>query len=293
MLDSKKLTANENIHLTDEIALVAPMSTPFFTLLMGKGLYVDSKGKFHTWREKTLDGTADITVDEGADASVFVNSNRAELNNVMEIFMKATQVSGTAQATGAVGDLFAQEINDRLVELAIGIEKKLIAGVKNDGAVGKRAMDGILNFVDANNVVNGATANVITEAEIKSLARKLFEAGNEAGEFYALVGADIKDQIDELYKDRYSYQHVTNEFGIVVDSINTAYGKINFVLDRYMPADKIVAFDVNAIKVAFLRQPQFEALGKTGDSEKGIVVAEATLEVGSKKAVAVYNMATA
>ncbi|KAF2425584.1 SU10 major capsid protein [Bacillus subtilis] len=290
MLDSKKLTAQENIHLTDEIALVAPMSTPFFTLLLSKGLYVDSQGKFHTWREKTLDGTADITVDEGADASVFVNSNRAELNNVMEIFMKATQVSGTAQATGKVGDLFAQEINDRLVELAIGIEKKLIAGIKNDGATGKRAMDGILSFVDAGNVVNGATVDVITEAEIKAVARKLFEAGNEAGEFYALVGADIKDQIDELYKDRYSYQHVTNEFGIVVDSINTAYGKINFVLDRYMPADKMVAFDVNALKVAFLRQPQFNALGKTGDSEKGIVVAEATLEVGSKKAVAVYNL---
>ncbi|CKG65868.1 Uncharacterised protein [Streptococcus pneumoniae] len=57
-----------------------------------------------------------------------------------------------------------------------------------------------------------------------------------------------------------------------------------------MPADKIVAFDVNALKVAFLRQPQFQALGKTGDNDKGQVVAEATLEVGSKKAVAVYNL---
>ena len=50
-----------------------------------------------------------------------------------------------------------------------------------------------------------------------------------------------------------------------------------------MPADKIVAFDINALKVAFLRQPQFEALGKTGDNIKGQVVAEASLEVGSKK----------
>ena len=72
---------------------------------------------------KTLDGTADISVDEGIDATQFVQSGRAELNNVMEIFYKATSVSGTAQATGAVGDLFAQEINDRLIELAIGMEK--------------------------------------------------------------------------------------------------------------------------------------------------------------------------
>ena len=36
MLDSKKLTVNENIHLTDEIALVAPIATPFMTLLLQK-----------------------------------------------------------------------------------------------------------------------------------------------------------------------------------------------------------------------------------------------------------------
>ncbi|QWG74985.1 phage major capsid protein [Bacillus mycoides] len=292
MLDSKKLTAQENIHLTDEIALVAPKATPLMSLLMSKGLYVDSKGKFHTWREKTLDGTADITVDEGVDVSTFVQSARAELNNVMEIFLKATSVSGTAQATGKVGDLFAQEINDRLSELAIGIEKKLINGVKNDGASGKRQMDGLLKFVDVGNVVNGTTLNVVTEKEIKSLARKLFDAGNENGEFYALVSADIKDQIDDLYKGNYNYNHVTNDFGIVVNSIETSYGTLNFVLDRFMPADKIVAFDVNALKVVFLRQPQFKALGKTGDNDKGQVVAEASLEVGSKKAVAVYNLKT-
>ncbi|MEW9579270.1 DUF5309 family protein [Bacillus toyonensis] len=291
MLDSKKLTAQENIHLTDEIALVAPIATPFMTLLLQKGLYVDSMGKFHTWREKTLDATADITVDEGIDASVFVQSARAELNNVMEIFYKATSVSGTAQASKkASDDLFASEINDRLIELAIGMEKKLINGTKNDGASGKRQMDGLLKFVDAGNTVTGAVSGKIDEKEVKELAKKLWNAGNENGEFYALVGADIKDQIDELYKDRYSYSHVTNDFGIVVNSVETSYGRINFVLDRYVPADKVVAFDVNMLKVAFLRQPQFEALGKTGDNTKGQVVAEATLEVGSKKAVAVYTL---
>lgn len=290
MLDSKKLTNLENAHLTDEISVVSPIATPFMTLLLQKGLYVDSMGKFHTWREKTLDGTADITVDEGVDATQFVQSARAELNNVMEIFYKATSVSGTAQATGKVGDLFKQEIEDRLKELAIGIEKKLINGIKNDGTSGKRQMDGILKFADAGNIVNGAVSGKIEEKEVKELVKKLWNAGNENGEFYALVGADIKDQIDELYKDRYSYQHTTNDFGIVVHSVETSYGRLNFVLDRYMPADKIVAFDVNALKVAFLRQPQFEALGKTGDNIKGQVVAEASLEVGSKKAVAVYNL---
>ncbi|MED4619394.1 DUF5309 family protein [Priestia megaterium] len=290
MLDTNKLTNLENIHLTDEIAVIAPMSTPFMTLLMSKGQYVGTSGKIHTWREKTLDFT-DVTVAEGSEATNFVNGVRAELNNVLEIFLKSTQVSGTAQATGKVGDLFASEINDRLTEVKVSIEKRLINGIKDDGSVsGIRKMDGLLKFVHTSNTVAGATSQQITEAEIKSLVRKLWEQGIENGEFYALVNADIKEKIDALYKDSYHYQHETNDFGLVVSSITTNYGKINFVLDRHMPADKIVAFDLNAVNIAFLRQPQFEALGKTGDSIKGQVVAEATLEVSSKKAVAVYTL---
>ena len=206
-------------------------------------------------------------------------------------FLKSTSVSGTAQATGKVGDLFASEINDRLAEVKVAIEKRLINGVKDDGSnSGIRKMDGLLKFADASNTFTGATANVVTEAEVKQLARKLWDAGNESADIYALVNADIKEQIDELYKGNYNYQHVTNEFGIVVSSIVTNYGKIQFVIDRHAPADKIVAFDLNAVKVAFLRKPTFEQLSKTGDNIKGQVVAEATLEVASKKSVAVYTL---
>lgn len=290
MLDTNKLTNLENIHLTDEIAVIAPMSTPFMTLLMSKGQYVDTTGKIHTWREKTLD-FSDVTVAEGAEATNFVNGVRAELNNVLEIFLKSTQVSGTAQATGKVNDLFAQEINDRLAEVKVSIEKRLINGVKDDGSgSGIRKMDGILKFAHANNTLTGATSGQITEEEIKGLVRKLWEQGIENGEFHALVNADIKEKIDALYKGSYHYEHVTNDFGLVVSSITTNYGKINFVLDRHVPADKIVAFDLNSVNIAFLRQPQFEALGKTGDSIKGQVVCETTLEVSSKKAVAVYTL---
>lgn len=290
MLDSTKLTTQENIHLIDEITVVAPKATPLFTLLMGKGQYKQGQAKIHTWREKSLD-FSDATVAEGADAESFVNSIRAELNNVMEIFLKATKVSGTAQATGKAGDLFAQEINDRLAEVKVAIEKRLINGIKDDASTtGMRKMDGLLSFVDAGNVFDSENVSVITEKDVRGLARKLFDAGNENAELYAIVSPDVKELIDELYKDNYNYDHKEDNFGIVVSSINTNYGTLNFVVDRYMSDDKIVAFDLNAVSVAFLRQPQFEILGKTGDNVKGQVVAEATLEVGSKKAVAQLNI---
>lgn len=291
MLDTTKLTAQENISLAKEISLVAPIDTPFATLLLANGKQKPSTAKIHTWREKSLNLTDDVSVAEGSDATNFAESGRAELNNVMEIFMKSAKVSGTAQATGAVGDLFTAEVNDRLAEVKVNIEKRLIGGVKDDGSVsGIRKMDGILGFVDPDNKIVGETAGVVTEAEVKQLARKLWEKGVSSGEVYALVNADIKEQIDEIYKDRYNYVAKTNEFGLVVQTIDTNYGRINFVLDRHMPVDKIVAFDLNAVSVAFLREPAFELLGKTGDAIAGQVVAEGTIEVASKKAVAEYTL---
>lgn len=290
MLDSSKLTNQENIHLVEEIAVVAPKATPFMSLLMSKGQHKKGEAKIHTWREKSLD-FADSTVAEGSDVTNFVEGNRIELNNVMEIFLKAAKVSGTAQATGKVGDLFASEINDRLSEVKVSIEKRLIKGVKDDASVsGIRKMDGILSFAHADNIFDSAGIESISEADIKGLARKLWDAGNENADIYALVSADSKEMIDELYKANYNYNHVETNFGVLVSSINTNYGTVNFIVDRHMDNDKIVAFDLNAVSVAFLREPHFEQLSKTGDSVAGQVVAEATLEVGSKKAVALLNI---
>lgn len=284
MLDTTKLTTQENIFLSEEITVVAPLATPLMTLLLGKGKQKQGSAKIHTWREKSLD-FGDATILEGADAKTFVNSTRAELNNVMEIFAKATAVSGTAQATGSVKDLFSSEIEDRLAEVKVAIEKKLIQGVKNDGSNGKaRTMDGLEAFVGTT-LTAVASIDKLTEKDVRGLARALFENGNENAEIYVLVSPDVKEQIDELYKANYSYEHKTNDFGIVVSSINTNYGVMNFVVDRYAKDTKVIAFDLNAVGIAFLREPQFEELGKTGDSIKGQVVAEATLEVGSKKAV--------
>ncbi|MCU5106998.1 DUF5309 domain-containing protein [Bacillus cereus] len=286
MLDTNKLTSQENIHLTDEIAVVAVKSTPFMTLLMGKGKVKSTSAKIHTWREKSLD-YSDVTVAEGVEATNFVNGVRAELNNILEIFLKSTSVSGTAQASGATGDLFAQEINDRLAEVKVAIEKRLIAGVKDDASVsGIRKMDGLLSYIDAGNKFQSEGVKAITEKDVRTLARKLFDAGNENAEIYVLVTPDVKEMIDELYKGQYNYSHKTDNFGLVVSTINTNYGELNFVVDRFMTANKLVAFDINAVSIAFLRQPQFQQLALTGDNIKGQIVAEATLEVASKKAVA-------
>lgn len=289
MFKSSNFTPAEQISLSQEIALIGVQATPFTSLLMAKGNVEKALSTIYQWREKTLDHADDLSALEGSDDITFYETARAELSNVLEIFKKGASISGTAEAMKSTQ--FAAEINDRLLELKINMEKKFINGLKADGSVApyKRQLSGLIEFADASNAV--AVTGVITEENVKEAMRKLWNQDLAEGTVYALINADLKEQVDAIYADKYGYQHVTTSFGLLVDEINTNYGKCHFVLSKHVPADKVVFFNDSYVDIANLRDAHFEPLAKTGDSVKGQVIAESTLKVGSRKAVAVLTVA--
>ncbi len=294
MFTTTNLTNSEGISLSNEILLTGIKTTPFASLvLQNQDKNEKANGKIHTWRERSLDDTQDISAPEGSDTTVFYESPRAELNNVCEIFKKGVTTSGTVDAINVAGqgDIFASEVGDRLLEIKVNLENKLINGVRDDGSTsGVRKMDGILKFVHADNKVTGATIGEISEKEVKETVKKLWDQGLPSGQYFGLLNADLKEQIDSLYKDSYNYVAQENMFGLVVDVIRTNYGNLNLILSRHMPIDKMVVFDLNYVAIPFLREPRFELLAKTGDNTKGQVLSEATLKIASKKAVAEYTL---
>lgn len=287
MFTNTNFTNAEKISLSTEISLIGVQSTPFTSMLMAKGNVEKALSTVYTWREKTLDNTDDLSAIEGGDDIVFYETSRAELSNILEIFKKGASISGTAEAMKSVQ--FASEINDRLLELKINMEKKFINGLKADGSLTpfKRALSGLIQMADPANAVVG----IVTEENIKEAMRNLWNNDLAEGQVYAFLNADLKEQVDAIYSDKYGYTHVTTSFGLLVDEINTNYGAVKFVLSKHVPVDKIVFFNDAYVDLAYLRDPHFEPLAKTGDSVKGQVVAEATLKVGSKKAVAVFTVA--
>ncbi|QJX61018.1 DUF5309 domain-containing protein [Niallia circulans] len=289
MFKSSNFTNMEQISLAKEIALIGVQATPFTSMLMAKGNVEKALSTVYTWRAKTLDNAEDLSAVEGSEEIVFYETARAELSNILEIFKKGASISGTAVAMKSTQ--FAEEVNDRLLELKINMEKKFINGLKADGSVTpfKRQLSGLIQFADATNAVSATGA--VTEDTVKEVMRKLWNQDLAEGTVYAFVNADIKEQIDAIYKDRYGYSHVTTNFGLLVDSINTNYGTVHFVLSKHVPADKMVVFNDSYVDLAYLREPHFEPLAKTGDNVKGQVIAEATLKVGSPKGVAVVTVA--
>ena len=290
MIKTTNFTQHENIDLSKEIALVAPTDTPFTTLLLNKKLVETAGSVTINWREKTLDDTADISKTEGFTVDTFVSSGRAEKSNVMEIFSKAVQVSGSAQASNVVGinDLFASEINDRLTEVKVNIERKMLAPSNyNDGSTEPfiRRMKSIFEQVDPSNVVDITTAP--TQADFKAVVKKLWDAGLGSNEFYCFLNADYKEILDDFYANQINYNQPMDTYGFVANKIITNYGIVNVVLNRHMPVNKLLLVDPSYLRLVYLRKPAFEMLAKDGDNLKGMVITECSLKVLNSKAVAV------
>ncbi|QUL57346.1 DUF5309 domain-containing protein [Paenibacillus tritici] len=278
-------TQHEAISLSKEIVSIAPTDTPLTSLLLNRGLTEKASSTIHTWRERSLSLDEDISTIEGNKDVQTYQTGRAELNNALELFQKGAEVSGTAMAMKST--TLSQEVTDRLTELKTNLERAITRSARNDGSTTPfiRRMQGLESWVDPSNIVTASTPT-ISEADVKAVVKKLWDAGLPSGEYFGLVNADLKEQIDELYKDKYSYIAQQNVFGIIVDTIRTNYGNLNLILSRHASPDKLTVFEPSFLKIAYLREPQFEALAKTGDAVSGMVLAEATLKVASKKALA-------
>lgn len=290
MFKTTNLTAGEIIDLSSEVTLVAPTDTPLTTLLMRSGVE-GANSKIITWREKTLDTTVDIAVEEGSETTAFVNSSRAELNNVMMIHKKATSVSGTVQAINidGVGNEFTSEMQDRMTELKVNMEKDAINSTYDDGSTtGIRRQKGLIEWVPAGNIVSGGSN--VTPQNFKDTIKKLWENGLGTNEFYAFVNAGMKEDIDAIYENKLQYIAQTSTFGFVTNKVITNFGIVNVVLNRHMPVDKMLVFDPAYVKMSFLRKPFFEVLAKTGDNVKGHVISESTIKVYSPKALAMLDL---
>lgn len=292
MIKTNSFTPHENIDLMNEISLIHPLDTPLTTLLLSKRLYDTTTSTLPTWREKQISDDEDITVPEGAEASNFAQSTRVEKHNATEIFMKSVKISGSAinSSLKGIADLMNEEVQDRLAELKVNIERKLLKGEFADGSVdGIRRMKGLLNFVPDINKVN----DEFSEKTFKETVKKLWDAGLTTGKYIAMVNADLKEQIDEIYKDKYFYVAKENEFGLVVHNVQTNYGNVEIILNRHMPVDKIIIFDPAFLRLSFLqnRTPHMELLPSQGDYVQAMVLAECTLKVLNEKAVALFTLA--
>lgn len=275
---------------------VSPTDTPFLTMC-GRTTATQT---LHEWQTDALTAPGTNAQKEGIDVTTFAGSNTTELSNKTQILMKAVSVSGTAQAVvqNGVSGQYTHQMALRMKEIKKDLEFALLsnqiaAGESTSGRVMKGLPCWLMtNFAGgasggaaatSSSACTAGTARVPTEALLKALLTSIYNAGGNPKTI--MMAPDIRVKMSEVLTGGSTKMEKAEmkKATAVIDVYVSDFGSLKLVPNRvqaYVTYSKSCAFvlDPEYWKVAFLRPFQTQKLANTGDSEKGFIVAEATLE---------------
>ncbi len=233
-----------------------------------------------------------MTLPEGTDAQAATAIDRANRYNMTQIFGPRTiQVSGSensVQKYGLTGTEFDHQAANRVKEIGIAMEQTVLYGVRTENpTAGVRSMGGMFYYITAN--VDSATT-VITEAALLTQLQNCYNAGGSPDRI--LVGPKQKQNLSAINASQIRYTETTNVRGERVDTYISDFGTQSLILERWARNSEMFIFSREQAVLSTLRPLQFEALAKTGDSTKGMIVAEKTLEFHMQSHAAMFTALT-
>lgn len=225
---------------------------------------------------------------EGSETAGDINRTRARGLNYTQIFKKPILVSGTDRAVRYapdIGDEFDHQTTLRSIEAAKELEKAVFRSVLSGNSIGSdttyRTMRGLKSFFTAINstiVHNSFVADPL--GYTNDLLQNIWNTG--ARDVDVIVcGADWKRALSNTNAAKLVIQQGDRGIDRRLEYISTDFGTARLVLTPWLPNQHLMAVSSRRIKVVPLRGRFFarEVLAKTGDSTKGHVLGEYSLEV--------------
>lgn len=268
--------------VVDIVTNITPSETP---LLSGLGRAGDATNTYHEYLTDTFAAYSDNAVAEGADATIADLTPPTRAGNITQIFRKVVQVTGTEQAvTSYEGNAMDYQKTKNAVELAKDIELALMAGSTASGASGNaRRLTGVINGISTNSTTR-TSGTSLSESDFNDIFEMIYNgSGVNADEVYC--GATMKRDISGFTAGQ--TRNIAADDRRLINSVDvyeTDFGMVKIMLHRNVPsganAKGVVAIKNDLWKLAFLqnRGIQYQELGKTGDADKGMYIAELTLE---------------
>lgn len=238
----------------------------------------------------THEATAAITIVgmarlEGDDADYGSVMDITAPYNYTSIFQRAIKVTNTMQVIAQYGipDEFAYQANKNIPSLLRLVESTIFHGIRAAGtASAPRSMGGLGTFITGNSVNAGGG---IAKTDIDNLAEAIMLDGGIPDLFVCnpQVGNDLRAILDTS-----SFVNLTQEntaFGMMgVKMLQTQYGNMRIIEDRWCPLAKAWMLDSRKVGLYTLRPFASVELAVTGDSKKGEVVGEFSLLVANDSA---------
>jgi len=226
----------------------------------------------------------------GADVDEDWSQDRARCSNYAQIFEIGIKISGTEQAVGGFavgGDEFAYQKANRLGEEMRELEKSILMGRSLTNTIGtataRRFMAGIAASISTN-VFSHAT---FTESAMNSTLQLAYDQGSSNINLLVvrplvkrLMSTWNANRLQIIQTDSPTARE--NWFKSLVSVYEGDFGVQQVLMNRYLTNEGIslLGLDTTRVKVVPVigRSFQYDDLAKAGDSEKGMIVGEYTVE---------------
>lgn len=229
---------------------------------------------------------------EGFDVGDDVSRPRSRHGNYCQLFHKDVVVSGTVQAVqmlGGISSEFDYQRQMRMRELLRDLEKAVLRGKSLGNTIGSSSAYRTFNGVLAQITTNVTSAGSITTTNLDNAIKSAWNLGGfQNGRGVIVCDALAKQQIDSFNNSR--IQVIQRDTGYVQNVVmyENAFGVFEVHLNRWMPSQSAVILSPEKVKVVPLsgRSFQYKPVARTGDSEKGFIVGEYTVELKNQEGAA-------
>lgn len=276
-------TYDDNARREDLLDIITNIDPQETQLISGLGTSV-AKDIFHQYAIDTLKTVGNNAYVEAIDASFADRTDPTRLNNVCQIVRIGFDVSDTERSVNQAGfnDRYSYEGQKALKEWKNDAEFALIRGSlacgNNSVARQLRGLKNSLSLVTSQSGVS------LSETILNDRFQNVWDSGSEVNAIYA--GMYLKRKISGFTAGATKNVETTDKR--LVNSVDVyqadAAKMVKLFAHRYVTISgdtnyDLVGIDEDKIKTAYLRKPFTRELAKTGDSTKGEVVGELTLEV--------------
>lgn len=232
---------------------------------------------------------------EGADVSGDISVPRTRQTNYCQIFKKDIIVSGTMQAVRALGgiaDEYDHQKMQRMKEALRDLEKAVIRGRLSGNTIGgnavanTRSMKGLWSSIST----NVTSTNTLAPSTLDDIIQTAWDNGATDTDLI-VCSADWKKLIDGWNDSRIEVMQGSNQeqtYRRRVTFYEGTFGTHEVQLNRWMPSSSLMVISKNRVHVVPLQGRSFrhEPVSKTGDSQKGMILGEYTLEVKNEEGMA-------
>jgi len=237
----------------------------------------------HEWLIETLGTVKANAYIEGAIVSHQSTTDPTRLCNYTQIFREPFSVSDTERAvnTAAFNDRYEHEGTKALKELKNDMEYAMLRGslVCGSGSAA-RQLRGIKNWLSLATSQSGVS---LSENILNDYFNLVWDNGTEVNAVY--VPMRLKRRISGFTAGATKNVNIVDRR--LVNAVDVyeadAAHMVKLFAHRYVYVSGDVNYDVVGVnedlfKVAYFRKPKTQELAKTGDSSKGEVISELTME---------------